>query len=139
MVYTHNYGNVKRAVFLLSKKYRVKINALFRRFKIDDRFISREYEITLDEIKQFASHYDPQPFHTDEELAKEDPIFKGIAASGWHTSAITTWTECMPIHGWTSRLRICVGHALLGLVTVFMLKLKFPPLRHPKQNWIVVL
>lgn len=69
--------------------------------KIGDRFISREYEITLDEIKQFASHYDPQPFHTDEELAKEDPIFKGIAASGWHTSAITMrlWTECMPIHG----------------------------------------
>ncbi len=43
--------------------------------KIGDRFISREYEITLDEIKKFASSYDPQPFHLDEEQAKHDPIF----------------------------------------------------------------
>ncbi len=110
--------------------------------KIGDRFISREYEITLDEIKQFASHYDPQPFHIDEELAKEDPIFKGIAASGWHTSAITMrlWTECMPIHGgsWVQSL-VYVGLARLDLVTVYMLKLRFQQLHHPKQNWIVVL
>lgn len=110
--------------------------------KIGDRFISREYEITLDEIKQFASHYDPQPFHIDEELAKEDPIFKGIAASGWHTSAITMrlWTECMPIHGGLvgseSSLR---WPPRLDLVTVYMLKLRFQQLHHPKQNWIVVL
>ena len=67
--------------------------------KIGDRFISREYEITLDEIKKFANSYDPQPFHIDEEQAKHDPIFQGIAASGWHTSAITMrlWTELMPI------------------------------------------
>lgn len=69
--------------------------------KIGDRFISREYEMTLEEIKQFASLYDPQPFHLDEEKAIKHPIFKGIAASGWHTSAITMrlWTECFPIAG----------------------------------------
>ena len=67
--------------------------------KIGDRFISREYEMTLAEIKQFAQAYDPQPFHTNETLADQHPIFQGIAASGWHTAAVTMrlWTECFPI------------------------------------------
>ena len=67
--------------------------------KIGDRFKSREYEMTLDEIKKFASQYDPQVFHLDEEKAKDHPIFQGIAASGWHTSSIVMrlWTECFPI------------------------------------------
>ncbi len=69
---------------------------------IGDRFKSREYEMTLDEVKTFAQQFDPQVFHTDEEKAKAHPIFQGLAASGWHTSAITMrlWTECFPIaHG----------------------------------------
>ena len=67
--------------------------------QIGDRFISRDYLMTLDEIKQFAQAYDPQVFHTDEEQAQSHPIFQGIAASGWHTSAITMrlWTECFPV------------------------------------------
>lgn len=70
--------------------------------KIGDQFKSREYEMTLEEIKDFAQKYDPQVFHTDEEAAKSHPIFQGIAASGWHTSAVVMrlWTECFPIaHG----------------------------------------
>lgn len=105
--------------------------------KIGDRFISREYEITLDEIKKFASSYDPQPFHIDEEQAKHDPIFQGIAASGWHTSAITMrlWTECMPIHGGLIGSESSYGgHALLDQVIKFMLKQKFQRSHHPKQN-----
>lgn len=39
-------------------------------------------------IKEFASRYDPQPFHLDEEAAR-DTIFEGLAASGWHTAAVT--------------------------------------------------
>jgi len=67
--------------------------------KLGDCFISREYEMTLEEIKQFAHAYDPQVFHTDEDQAKVHPIFQGIAASGWHTSAVTMrlWTECFPV------------------------------------------
>ena len=67
--------------------------------KVGDRFISREYEMTLEEIKQFAHAYDPQVFHTDEDQAKKHPVFQGIAASGWHTSAVTMrlWTECFPV------------------------------------------
>ena len=69
---------------------------------IGDRFTSQEYEMTLEEIKSFAEKYDPQVFHLDEVEAEDHPIFQGIAASGWHTSAVTMrlWTECLPIaHG----------------------------------------
>ena len=66
---------------------------------IGDHFQSREYEMTLPEILKFAEQYDPQVFHTDVEKAKDHPIFQGIAASGWHTAAVTMrlWTECFPI------------------------------------------
>ena len=66
---------------------------------IGDHFISREYEMTLEEILEFAQKYDPQVFHTDIEKAKDHPIFQGLAASGWHTSAVTMrlWTECFPV------------------------------------------
>jgi acyl dehydratase len=46
--------------------------------------------ITVDDerIKSFAAEFDPQPFHTDHAAASRT-IFKGLAASGWHTAAIT--------------------------------------------------
>ena len=44
--------------------------------------------MTKEEIIDFATKFDPQPFHLDEEAAKKS-IFKGLAASGWHTAAIT--------------------------------------------------
>lgn len=66
--------------------------------KVGDQFKSREYELTLDEIQEFASKYDPQPFHLEEDI-NGHPVFDGIVASGWQTSAITMrlWTECFPI------------------------------------------
>lgn len=39
-------------------------------------------------IKSFAAEFDPQPFHLDNEAAKSS-LFGGLAASGWHTAAIT--------------------------------------------------
>lgn len=39
-------------------------------------------------IKAFAAEFDPQPFHLDE-LAASTTIFQGLAASGWHTAALT--------------------------------------------------
>lgn len=45
------------------------------------------YEVTGDEIVEFARRYDPQPFHTDEGAAAAGP-FGGLAASGWHTAAM---------------------------------------------------
>jgi acyl dehydratase len=46
------------------------------------------YEVTAAEIVEFAEQYDPQPFHTDPEAARES-MFGGLAASGWHTAAMT--------------------------------------------------
>lgn len=43
--------------------------------------------VSREEIIAFASQYDPQPFHTDEEAAKES-IYGGLIASGWHTVAL---------------------------------------------------
>jgi len=51
------------------------------------RFRSGTRRITREEIKQFASQFDPQPFHLDEAAAEQTPL-KGLAASGWHTAAI---------------------------------------------------
>lgn len=39
-------------------------------------------------VKSFASEFDPQPFHLDEADAAAS-IFRGLAASGWHTAAVT--------------------------------------------------
>jgi acyl dehydratase len=45
------------------------------------------YEVTRDEVVDFASKYDPQPFHlSDEEAAKT--YFGKLSASGWHTAAM---------------------------------------------------
>jgi acyl dehydratase len=45
------------------------------------------YEVTREEIVDFARKYDPQPFHVDAEAAQDSP-FGGLVASGWHTAAI---------------------------------------------------
>jgi acyl dehydratase len=51
------------------------------------RFKSGEVQITESDIKRFAAEYDPQPMHLDE-AAAANTVFKGLAASGWHTAAI---------------------------------------------------
>ena len=52
------------------------------------RFTSATHVIDAAQIKAFAGQFDPQPFHLDEEKAK-GTLFAGLAASGWHTAAIT--------------------------------------------------
>ena len=52
------------------------------------RFTSATKQVTEHEIKAFAREFDPQPFHLDNEAAKAT-LFKGLAASGWHTMAMT--------------------------------------------------
>ncbi|WP_058991828.1 MaoC family dehydratase [Haloarcula sp. CBA1127] len=54
------------------------------------------YTVSKSEIVEFAEKYDPQPFHTDEEAAK-DSVFGGLVASGWQTAAI-----CMRLNVETS-------------------------------------
>ena len=52
------------------------------------RFVSPKHLIDEAQIKAFATQFDPQPFHLDHEAAKAS-LFGGLAASGWHTAAIT--------------------------------------------------
>jgi acyl dehydratase len=55
---------------------------------VGQKFTSASYEVSEAEIKEFASRFDPQPFHLDDEAAKST-LFRGLAASGWHTAAVT--------------------------------------------------
>jgi acyl dehydratase len=51
------------------------------------KFSSGTYLMEEAEIKEFAAKYDPQPMHL-EEAAAQASVFKGLAASGWHTAAV---------------------------------------------------
>ena len=55
--------------------------------RIGQQFTSANYTMDAVKIKEFAAEYDPQPFHLDEGDAQAS-IFKGLAASGWHTAAV---------------------------------------------------
>lgn len=46
------------------------------------------YEVTREEVIDFASKYDPQAFHLDD-TAAEQTHFGRLSASGWHTCAMT--------------------------------------------------
>ena len=55
-------------------------------FAVAQTFASGRLRIEKERIKTFAAEFDPQPFHLDEDAARET-IFRGLAASGWHTAA----------------------------------------------------
>lgn len=55
---------------------------------IGQKFVTRTHALDAAQIQDFAAEYDPQTFHLDEDAAA-DTFFKGLAASGWHTAAIT--------------------------------------------------
>ncbi|MBS0509983.1 MAG: MaoC family dehydratase [Proteobacteria bacterium] len=55
---------------------------------VGQKFGSGRLTLELDAIRRFAGEFDPQPFHLDEEAAQAT-IFRGLAASGWHTAALT--------------------------------------------------
>ena len=56
--------------------------------RVGQRFSSGTHALDQAQIKTFARQFDPQPFHLDEDEAR-DTLFTGLAASGWHTAAIT--------------------------------------------------
>ena len=55
---------------------------------VGQRFRSAVHALDEPQIKAFAGAFDPQPFHLDETRARES-LFGGLAASGWHTAAVT--------------------------------------------------
>ena len=60
----------------------------FADFRVGLTFRSVGQTVAAADIKAFAEKFDPQPFHLDDAAADAGP-FKGLAASGWHTAAIT--------------------------------------------------
>jgi acyl dehydratase len=61
--------------------------AYFEDFHVGDVRELGSRTLTREEIIDFARQFDPQPFHIDEEAAR-DSIFGGIIASGWHLTAL---------------------------------------------------
>ena len=57
-------------------------------FAVGQTFGSGRLTVDAAQIKAFAAAFDPQPFHLDEEAARRT-FFNGLAASGWHTAALT--------------------------------------------------
>jgi acyl dehydratase len=57
-------------------------------FAAGQTFGSGRLRVDQERIKSFAAEFDPQPFHLDEEAARNS-VFQGLAASGWHTAALT--------------------------------------------------
>jgi len=56
--------------------------------QVGQRFAGGSVEVSEQDVKRFAREYDPQPFHLDDEAAR-DTVFGGLAASGWHTAGLT--------------------------------------------------
>jgi acyl dehydratase len=57
-------------------------------FEVGQKFSSDRLRVEKGRIKSFAAEFDPQPFHLDDDAAR-NTMFGGLAASGWHTAAIT--------------------------------------------------
>ena len=59
----------------------------FEDLEIGETMRFGRYEVTREEILEYARQFDPQPFHVDEEAARAS-LFGGLIASGWHTGAM---------------------------------------------------
>ena len=60
----------------------------FEDFAVGQIYRTGSLKVDADAIKAFATSFDPQPFHLDEAVAAKT-FFQGLAASGWHTAALT--------------------------------------------------
>ena len=85
---------------------------------VGQRFTSATHTIDEAQIKTFAAQFDPQPFHMDEKAA-ERTFFNGLAASGWHTAAITM------------RLNVESGPPLAGGIVGAGVELRWPAPTRP--------
>lgn len=60
----------------------------FEDIAVGDETLFGHYDVTREEVIEFAEKYDPQPFHLSDEAAAKTH-FGRLAASGWHTCAMT--------------------------------------------------
>jgi len=80
---------------------------------VGDRFTSGEHAMDEAQIKAFAAQFDPQPFHLDDAAARAT-LFGGLAASGWHTAAVTM------------RLQVSTGLPIAGGIIGAGVELSWP-------------
>lgn len=77
-------------------------------FSAGQRFSSGPLRVDAEQIRRFAAEFDPQPFHLDAQAAL-GTFFNGLAASGWHTAALTMRllvdSDLKPA-GWHCRCRL---------------------------------
>lgn len=57
-------------------------------FAAGQKYRSATMRVEAERVRSFAAEFDPQPFHLDEQAARAS-FFGGLAASGWHTAAMT--------------------------------------------------
>src|SRR5262245_11662732 len=57
-------------------------------YAVGQVYHSGRLQIDREQIIAFAAQFDPQPYHLDEDAARKS-VFRGLAASGWHTAALT--------------------------------------------------
>jgi acyl dehydratase len=60
----------------------------FEDLAVGQKFASPTRSVDAEAITAFAAQFDPQPFHLNDEAARHT-FFEGLAASGWHTAALT--------------------------------------------------
>ena len=60
----------------------------FEELQVGRKFTSDTVRVAAEAIVAFAAAFDPQPFHLDDRAARAT-LFEGLAASGWHTAAMT--------------------------------------------------
>lgn len=88
MASTGNYGRSERLRFAGSPFVDESGSMINDRylddFKVGERADLGSFTLSEADIIEFAVRYDPQPFHTDPEAAKESS-FGGLVASGWHS------------------------------------------------------
>jgi len=97
----------------------------FEDFAVGQTYGSPRRRVEAERIKSFAREFDPQPFHLDEATSR-DTFFGGLAASGWHTAALT--------------MRLLVDSALTpagGLIGAGCDELRWPrPVRPGDELWL---
>jgi acyl dehydratase len=86
--------------------------------QVGQRFTTASQVMDAAEIKAFAAQFDPQPFHLAEEAAQHS-ILGGLAASGWHTAAVTM------------RLLVTTGPRLAGGVIGASAEINWPQPTRP--------
>jgi acyl dehydratase len=72
----------------IAQEIRVMTERYLEDFAVGQIYGSGRLRVEAERIKTFAGEFDPQPFHLDEEASRQT-IFGGLAASGWHTAAVT--------------------------------------------------